>query len=562
MQRRILPLLLMALVTSVTFAQTIVSTTPENKKVILEEFTGIKCVYCPEGHAIAQAIQNNNPGDVFLINIHVGSFAVPGAGEPDFRTPFGTAIANQSNLIGYPAGTVNRHYFPGQAQNGGTGTAMSRGAWTSTSNETLGLDSYLNMAAEATIDVATRELSVHVESFYTGDSPESTNQLNVALLQNNTLGPQTGGGAGDEYVHQHRLVYLVTGQWGEVINTTTTGSFVDSNFTYTIPEMYNNVPAELADMEVVVFMTETNQEVISGNGTFPTFTNFEYQNDILVKKIHEISEKCVNELAPVVEIQNVGENTATAIEIEYDINGESHTYSWTGTLTPLATEVVELPTVNFEFAGTNTVTVSIQDDENNSNNQMVTNFDDAQEYSGDLTLVINTDNWGEECTWNIKDYLGNTVANGGPYADNTTITEVISLTEENCYTFNLIDSYGDGGGPVSLTDDQGTVLYQTNGSYGSGESKNFGFQQFILGNDASVLNNVVLFPNPAQSTVTLINAENAVVTVYNLLGQKLMEQKQISNQEVFEISNFQAGTYLVKIEKDGQTAVEKLVIIK
>ena len=28
-----------------------------------------------------------------------------GAGEPDFRTPFGTAIANQSQLVGYPAGT-------------------------------------------------------------------------------------------------------------------------------------------------------------------------------------------------------------------------------------------------------------------------------------------------------------------------------------------------------------------------------------------------------------------------------------------------------------------------
>jgi hypothetical protein len=47
-----------------SFGQTIVSTSPENKKVVLEEFTGIKCVFCPQGHAIAQAIQNNNPDDV------------------------------------------------------------------------------------------------------------------------------------------------------------------------------------------------------------------------------------------------------------------------------------------------------------------------------------------------------------------------------------------------------------------------------------------------------------------------------------------------------------------
>lgn len=38
------------------FAQTIVSTSPQNKKVILEEFTGVNCVYCPQGHAIANNI--------------------------------------------------------------------------------------------------------------------------------------------------------------------------------------------------------------------------------------------------------------------------------------------------------------------------------------------------------------------------------------------------------------------------------------------------------------------------------------------------------------------------
>ena len=75
-----------------TYAQTIVSTTQQNKKVILEEFTGVNCQYCPSGHAIANTIKNANPADVFLINIHVGTYATPGAGQPNFRTSFGTAI--------------------------------------------------------------------------------------------------------------------------------------------------------------------------------------------------------------------------------------------------------------------------------------------------------------------------------------------------------------------------------------------------------------------------------------------------------------------------------------
>ena len=560
MKRNVFASLLLVLVTTAAFAQTIVSTDPENKKVILEEFTGIKCVFCPDGHAIAAAIQDNNPGEVFLINIHTGSFAVPGAGEPDFRTPFGTALANQSQLVGYPAGTVNRHYFPGRAQNGGTGTAMSRNWWTVSSTETLDEASYMNMAVEATLDVQTNELEVHVEAYYTGDSPESTNQLNVALLQNNTLGPQTGGGMGDEYVHQHRLVHLLTDQWGEVVSPTTAGTFIDRVYTYTIPADYNDVPVELADLELVVFMTETNQEIISGNGTIPEFTNLEFQNDVFVKEIKTIDDTCVNQLGPVVVIQNMGEQTVTSLDIEYNINGDSHVYNWTGELLALNTVTVELPEVGFEFMGTNNVSVSVPDDENNSNNEQVTTFQDAQSYSGDLTLTINTDNWGEEVSWSVKDYEGNTIAGGGNYPDNTTIVETIEMPEDSCYTFTLLDSYGDGGGPTTLEDSEGTIIYQTNGDYGSGESKNFGYQVIILGNSDVDLTGVVLYPNPANGAVTIANAENAQVTVFNILGQKTMETNNISNSETIDVSNLQAGTYFVRIAKEGQTTVEKLIV--
>ena len=72
-------------------AQTNVSTTPENKNVVLEEFTGISCPYCPDGHAIAEGIKNNNPGDVMLINIHTGGYATPQEAGTDFRTNYGAA---------------------------------------------------------------------------------------------------------------------------------------------------------------------------------------------------------------------------------------------------------------------------------------------------------------------------------------------------------------------------------------------------------------------------------------------------------------------------------------
>lgn len=62
---------------------TFVSTAPANKNVVLEEYTGINCGYCPDGHKIANQIAAANPGRVVLINIHQGGFAND---IPDYRT--------------------------------------------------------------------------------------------------------------------------------------------------------------------------------------------------------------------------------------------------------------------------------------------------------------------------------------------------------------------------------------------------------------------------------------------------------------------------------------------
>jgi hypothetical protein len=227
--------LLLAITFSVTalVAQVIVGTDPENKNVVLEEFTGLNCPNCPDGHYRAQLIQDAHPDDVVLINIHTGNYAQPSGSEPDFRTPWGTQIAGQSGLTGYPAGTVNRHLFPGWSQ--GSGTAMSRASWSSGATQTLGEASYLNVGLNATIVTSTRQLVVEVEVYYTDDSPEPTNYLNVAILQNNILGPQTSGGAGNNYNHMHMLRELLTGQWGVEISQTTTGSLFTKTIAYDLP---------------------------------------------------------------------------------------------------------------------------------------------------------------------------------------------------------------------------------------------------------------------------------------------------------------------------------------
>jgi len=541
-------------------AQTIVSTDPENKKVILEEFTGIYCVYCPQGHAIAQAIQDANPGEVFLINIHTGGYANPSGNDPDYRTPFGAAIAAQSNLVGYPAGTVNRHYFPGSAQNGGTGTAMSRGAWTARSNETLGLASYLNMAVEAEIDIQTNEMTVHVEAFYTGSSPESTNKLNVALLQNNTFGPQTGGNAGNQYRHMHRLIHMITGQWGDDVSPTTAGSFIDRTYTYSIPPDHNGIPIEILDLELVVFMTETTQEVISGNGATPMFTGITAQNDAAVESIPAIPDQC-GFLEPVFELKNYGNDPLTSVDVTYSVNGEApQAYTWTGNIPALYSELVTLPGVAFDVQATNSVEISVEADEENNNNTLSQSFNQLTfENTNTVNLILNTDSQGQECTWEILDGTGAIVAQGGPYSGATNVTESFNLPGD-CYKFNLRDSGGNGGESVVLYDSDNNVIFNSSGDYGTGAAVPFQ-TEFILDAGDVFLSQLSIYPNPTNGRLQIQNAQNTDLTVYDVLGKVLMTQKLNTSNETVDLGQLLSGTYFVALDQNGQRRVEKVVKI-
>jgi hypothetical protein len=559
--KNIISIIVLSLSLCSMVGQTIVNTSVENRKVILEEFTGIHCVFCPQGHEIAQAIKDANEGNVFLVNIHQGSFANPSNNEPDFRTPFGDAIAGQSGLTGYPAGTINRHRFPGQEQ--GNGTAMSRGQWGAGANEIMDESSYVNVAVEATLDVINSEIVIHVEAFYTGDSPENTNLLNIMLLQNNTLGPQTGGNMGSNYVHQHRLIDMITGQWGMTISNTNENSFIDETFTYTIPADYNGVPVVLADIEIVAFITETQQEVISGNGTHPTFFNLPLNNDANVQSIEEISDQCGLDFGPRVSVQNTGDNTLTTLDFEYSVNsGAPATYTWNGSIDSYQVEIIELPGIAYTLESNNSVEVSIANDDDNANNSAAASFGETDLTSTNyLTLLLNTDDNGDQTTWTVKNPSGVVIANGGPYDDNITINPPINLTEAGCHAFRLIDSGGNGSGSVVLYDSNSDVLYNSSGLYGAGVETSF-ISDGILGVNSNVLEQVSIYPNPASSILNIKNAESANIEVYDILGKLLLTKSNISFEEQINVSNFQVGTYFIKLSKENQVSTERFIVSK
>jgi hypothetical protein len=236
-------------------AQLPVSQTAAKKKALLEEYTGKTCQFCPDGHKISDEITAANAGNAFAVNIHAGGYAV---GTPNYTSVDGDALLSDAGVSGFPGGTINR------------GSAESRGAWAASVTAVLKEDSYVNIAGEATLDSTTGELKVNIEAYYTANASVSSNNFSVMLLQDNILGPQTGGSTwypammvGSQYKHNHMLRDVITtGATGQAMGTATTlGTKFTKTVSYTIPKNYNSIPVISKNLHLVAFITETKKVI-------------------------------------------------------------------------------------------------------------------------------------------------------------------------------------------------------------------------------------------------------------------------------------------------------------
>ena len=393
MKSKIKILILFLFCSSMLNAQTIVSTTQENKKAIVEKFTGINCNYCPCADVTINNAISANPDNIIVIKVHEGGYANPGAGQPDFRTAYGDAISAQSGNTGNPAFSVNRHFFPSYSSNGGTaigGCYSNASGVALQSPPTYAIDeillepAYLNVAADAIIDYSTGTLTVNTEIYYTDSSPNSTNFLQIAIIQDNTMAYQAGSSlapGGTNYDHDARLVDLITGQWGEEINSTTVGSFVERTHTYNIPDNYNGIPVVFEDLKVVVYVTESTQEVINGNRAEMQFDFLSY--DLSINSIDSpalIGNLTENENVTVT-ISNNGDNDMSNFELSYEVDGVNITTENFSEILSSGNSLQYTFETAFDFSesGDYSLTVSLSESndenlENNSINELITNI--------------------------------------------------------------------------------------------------------------------------------------------------------------------------------------------
>ena len=242
-----------------------VSKEVQKRNVLIEEFTGRKCVNCPLGHVQAKVIEEAYPGRVWAINLHGGYYS--SLDYPNLNTAICDTIGMYFNPVSFPSAIVNRQ-TASPLMNYNT-------QWRPAVDEQVAQTAEVNVAGQVAINPLTRVATVTVELYYTANSATDVNYLNVFMLQDSIVGSQSGAGSnpdqaiGDgDYLHMHVLRDNVTPFWGDEIKTTTEGSFVTKTYEYEIPEVIGNpngVDVIMENLSFVAFVTEKYH----GAGTRP-----------------------------------------------------------------------------------------------------------------------------------------------------------------------------------------------------------------------------------------------------------------------------------------------------
>lgn len=132
----------------------------------------------------------------------------------------------------------------------------------------------------------------------------------------------------------------------------------------------------------------------------------------------------------------------------------------------------------------------------------------------------------------------------------TEYKETKTLEDGNWYYYKVVAYYQDANclsAPIKTR-------------YGNGYSVKIYYS--TDGVDENEVQNVEVYPNPTKDVLT-VKAENiSSVVVYNSIGQKVFAQTLDANETTVNMSNFEAGIYMVRIVANGNEITKRVSVIR
>jgi len=382
--------------------------------------------------------------------------------------------------------------------------------------------------------------------------------------------PQNWGGL-TEVNHVNRL--MVPGATGTPLDfSSQTTQSVLLNFSL-------NAGWDFENIDFVAFIqNNTGKEILQGYTVAAEDLIPMYYNNAGCMAIHMVPlTNCSGEVAPRVNIINEGAEELTSVDINYKINNETvNTYQWSGNLAYGQSEQVDLPSANFNLLENNDLLIYTSNpngnpDEETSNDSTATSFVSAMEVVPNIYVFIKLDDNPGETTWECKNSDGEVLFSGGPYVNpQEFIKDTLFLTENDCYTFAIYDSGGDGlvGGTAGFKIMQYnfSLIYQNYDFENTDELVQFAINQTGQA-ETGELNEFNVYPNPFgdQTFISfyLSESESIELTIYNVIG-KVVYVSQQNRMETgphtlrIDTREFIPGIYFVNLKAGEKIFTRKI----
>ncbi len=234
------------------------------KTVLIEEFTGHKCVYCPTGAYDLDLIQQQSYGSrVIVLEIHASSLADPEDGNysldlrPDTH---GEELYTDFLVTGEPSAMFNREKLDGT-----TYAYLTPSTWQAKAEQVLAETPVLSMQIINEYDATTRKLCSHVRTrFLTA----STQNLKIALYvaEDSIIGYQSNNNSAvgttpeiSNYVFMNVMRDEFVGTYGETF--TSGGVAQDSTMIRTYKKTLNTTWVD-RHCKVVAYVYDDDSKAI------------------------------------------------------------------------------------------------------------------------------------------------------------------------------------------------------------------------------------------------------------------------------------------------------------
>jgi Outer membrane protein Omp28 len=154
------------------------------RKVMLEDYTGHKCVNCPEAAITAHSLEELYPGKLIIVSVHAGYYAIPGTGDYtlDLRCQASEEWNTDFKIVANPSGMINRKDF-------GSGVVIGPDKWGNDLAQVITIEPDAQMLIFSTYDTLTRTLNATVFSRFLEELPGSYT-LTVCILEDGIIGAQ------------------------------------------------------------------------------------------------------------------------------------------------------------------------------------------------------------------------------------------------------------------------------------------------------------------------------------------------------------------------------------